>query len=176
MATGTVTHALRKLYKAIVGQDIAKNNPTKIINDLADNWPEGITIESLSVTENDTYTAPEGKAYSPVTVNVSGGSSDFSTATVTVTNNTDTVIKPRNFPTLTEADTIFGEAELYPSESNDFEAVMYKGTARCYVCDHSYNIIPSAYVTVTGAIEKITDIEDEDWYCLITGDGTISVP
>lgn len=33
------------------------------------------TIEALSVTENGTYTAQEGKAYSPVTVNVSGGSS-----------------------------------------------------------------------------------------------------
>ena len=44
-----------------------------------------ITVEPLSVTENNTYTAPSGKAYSPVTVNVSGGgSSDFSTATVTV--------------------------------------------------------------------------------------------
>lgn len=32
-----------------------------------------ITVEALSVTENGTYTAPSGKAYSPVTVNVSGG-------------------------------------------------------------------------------------------------------
>ena len=43
-----------------------------------------ITVEPLSVTENNVYTAPTGKAYSPVTVNVSGGSSDFSTAEVTV--------------------------------------------------------------------------------------------
>lgn len=34
-----------------------------------------ITVEALSVTTNGTYTAPTGKAYSPVTVNVSGGSS-----------------------------------------------------------------------------------------------------
>lgn len=33
----------------------------------------GVTVESLSVTQNGTYTAPTGKAYSPVTVNVSGG-------------------------------------------------------------------------------------------------------
>lgn len=33
----------------------------------------GVTVEALSVTENGTYTAPTGKAYSPVTVNVSGG-------------------------------------------------------------------------------------------------------
>lgn len=29
-----------------------------------------ITVESLSVTANGTYTAPSGKAYSPVSVNV----------------------------------------------------------------------------------------------------------
>ena len=34
-----------------------------------------ITVESLSVTQNGTYTAPTGKAYSPVSVNVSGGGS-----------------------------------------------------------------------------------------------------
>lgn len=32
-----------------------------------------VIVESLSVTQNGTYTAPTGKAYSPVTVNVSGG-------------------------------------------------------------------------------------------------------
>ena len=32
-----------------------------------------ISVESLSVTQNGTYTAPTGKAYSPVSVNVSGG-------------------------------------------------------------------------------------------------------
>lgn len=34
----------------------------------------GVTVESLSVTENGTYTAPSGKAYSPVTVNVPSSS------------------------------------------------------------------------------------------------------
>lgn len=32
-------------------------------------------VEPLTVTENDIYTAEEGKAYSPVTVNVAGGAS-----------------------------------------------------------------------------------------------------
>ena len=35
----------------------------------------GVTVEPLSVTVNDVYTAPAGKAYSPVTVNVPGGGS-----------------------------------------------------------------------------------------------------
>lgn len=30
----------------------------------------GVTVEALTATENKTYTAPSGKAYSPVTVNV----------------------------------------------------------------------------------------------------------
>lgn len=33
----------------------------------------GVDVEPLSVTQNGTYTAPSGKAYNPVTVNVSGG-------------------------------------------------------------------------------------------------------
>ena len=40
---------------------------------LDDDAPAHITVESLSVTQNGTYTAPTGKAYSPVTVSVSGG-------------------------------------------------------------------------------------------------------
>ena len=32
--------------------------------------PEPITVTALTVTENGTYPAPEGSAYSPVTVNV----------------------------------------------------------------------------------------------------------
>ena len=35
----------------------------------------GVTVEPLSVTQNGTYTAPTGKAYSPVSVNVSSGAS-----------------------------------------------------------------------------------------------------
>lgn len=33
----------------------------------------GVTVNPLSVTQNGTYTAPSGTAYSPVTVNVEGG-------------------------------------------------------------------------------------------------------
>ena len=40
---------------------------------LDDEGTTPITVESLSITQNGTYTAPTGKAYSPVTVNVSGG-------------------------------------------------------------------------------------------------------
>ncbi len=51
----------------------------------------GVTVEPLSVTENGTYTAPSGKAYSPVTVNVTAPTpsiltySGFSTLNVSQT-------------------------------------------------------------------------------------------
>lgn len=41
----------------------------------------GATVEALTVTENGTYTAPSGTAYSPVTVNVAGGASNIVTGT-----------------------------------------------------------------------------------------------
>ena len=43
---------------------------------LDDEGTAPITVEPLSVTQNGTYTAPTGKAYSPVTVNVSGGATN----------------------------------------------------------------------------------------------------
>lgn len=45
----------------------------------------GVDVEALSVTQNGTYTAPSGKAYSPVTVNVSGGGGASNVVTGTFT-------------------------------------------------------------------------------------------
>lgn len=55
--------------------------------------PTEIEVEPLSVTQNGTYTAPTGKAYSPVTVNVSGGSVNIATATMTNSSNQNTSIE-----------------------------------------------------------------------------------
>lgn len=48
-----------------------------------------ITTEPLSVTENGTYTAPKGTAYTPVTVNVSGGGSSVQFDSKTATAGSD---------------------------------------------------------------------------------------
>lgn len=55
--------------------------------------PTEIEVEPLSVTQNGTYTAPTGKAYSPVTVNVSGGSVNIATETMTNSSNQNTSIE-----------------------------------------------------------------------------------
>lgn len=54
--------------------------------------PQEIDVVPLSVTQNGTYTAQSGTAYSPVTVNVSGGGANFATATMTNSSNQNTSI------------------------------------------------------------------------------------
>lgn len=71
-------------YTIHLGEDTL-NELDKIVNG-------GVEVEPLEVTENGEYTAPEGKAYSPVSVNVEGGgggSSDLKTVKINVvaTNN-----------------------------------------------------------------------------------------
>ena len=124
-----------------------------------------ITVESLSVTENDTYTAPAGKAYSPVVVNVAGGggSSDFSIAHVTITTTA-------THPFLIEGPCLAGDG-IYvgiPSEFIDgspIDIVMYKGNAYLvFVSEYSdYNFVLTGDITRDG-----TDI-------FVTGDGTITI-
>ena len=46
------------------------------IGDIQTGGGSSVTVEALSVTENGTYTAPTGKAYSPISVSVSGGGTD----------------------------------------------------------------------------------------------------
>ena len=52
--------------------------------------PQEIDVVPLSVTTNGTYTAPSGTAYSPVTVNVSGGGATVATTTWSNTDSTAT--------------------------------------------------------------------------------------
>ena len=81
---GDILTALGVEYTA---SDIAnfETYRNKLIEGLQNGGGASVTVEALSVTENGTY-SEEGKAYSPVTVNVA---SDFSTAEVTLVN-TDT--------------------------------------------------------------------------------------
>lgn len=90
-----------KLY-AIASAIRAKTggSATMSVDDMPDeigSISTGAQVEPLSVTENGTYSAPTGYAYTPVTVNVSGGGGDFDalvdrTISGTVTNSDTTII------------------------------------------------------------------------------------
>lgn len=60
-----------------------------------------VTVEALTVTQNGTYTAPSGKAYSPVTVNVVSSGSSGST-NVYQDENGYIVLDPDGLPTASE--------------------------------------------------------------------------
>lgn len=68
-----------------------------------------ITTEPLSVTVNGTYTAPTGKAYTPVTVNVSGGGG-VSTDTKTTT--------ASNYPVSLQFTSMKGEPKMFTVRLN----------------------------------------------------------
>lgn len=128
-----------------------------------------ITVESLTVTENGTYTAQEGKAYSPVTVNVA---SDFSTAEVTVTNNYEGEIEIGDFVALPPEDLPFNLPlnvgfAVPASETKTVYAVLYKNTT--FTCSIS-NYVNDMIITVTGDIE-----DDGDGYLNVSGGGTITI-
>ena len=128
----------------------------------------GVTVEPLTATENKTYTAPTGKAYSPVTVNVSGGGGgDFSTATVTATNNTIDNIN-LYVPWIISDD----EEEVYLSNGDLFleigittaDVILYKGLCLAYLPDNGQT------VSVSGDIE-----DDGGGYYYISGNCTITI-
>ena len=127
-----------------------------------------VTVEALSVTENGTY-SEEGKAYSPVPVNVAGAASDFSTAEVTINwdaSEPDAEFLKDNCPMIYRGDSdeeapyIQGLLGVTTSPVV-VEVPLYKG--KCY-----WDLLHRA-VTVTGNIEELND------GYLITGDGTITI-
>lgn len=110
-----------------------------------------ITVEALSVTENGTYTAEEGKAYSPVTVNVP---SDFSSATVTITDSRATgsgiifsyatyAEAGNSFPACSGAAEYLSEAGASPAS---IPVILYKGAAVL-----SFEVSQAEACTITGA-------------------------
>ena len=133
---------------------------------MADNWPEGgggggTTVEALSVTQNGTYTAPSGKAYSPVTVNVSGGSSDLSTATMTVIGDSP-IIRMATMIDMPE----YGIVGSYPGNAeleSPYTIILYKGKAYANIGGEITSISGDASIdSLTGMLE-------------VTGDCTITV-
>ena len=76
-SSGTIAGAIDALNDALAGSDQEScqtiEGAVRLLGEHIGGGGSSITVEALTATENKTYTAPEGKAYSPVTVNVSGG-------------------------------------------------------------------------------------------------------
>lgn len=148
--------------------DLTENAVVFILDDESDSGGgEGgsdITVEALSVTENGTYTAETGKAYSPVTVNVP---SDFSTAHVTFINSDNTKMYTVNKLAMIQGPYMeIGSVSVNSSET--VELVLYKGSTYVFEFeDIDYETAP----VVTGDISYDSD----NGKFVITGDGTITL-
>lgn len=122
-----------------------------------------IEVEALDVTENGIYTAPDGKAYSSVNVNVAGGgSSDFSTATMTISGFPSGVGGGVGICGFVEID----DGALKPIslsinyQNGTYVVVLYQGMSYVYCSDS---------ITVSGDAEY-----DGEEIITATGDFTIS--
>lgn len=148
--------------------DLTENAVVFILDDESDSGGgEGggdITVEALSVTENGTYTAESGKAYSPVTVNVP---SDFSIAHVTFVNSDNTkTYAVNNLVTIRGSYMVIEKLTVTTSAAVDL--VLYKGSA--YVSEIEDADDQTAPV-MTGDISYDSDNNE----FVITGDGTITL-
>lgn len=91
----------------------APSTDYSIINTVNVNVPS-TTISPLSVTANGTYTAPSGTAYSPVTVNVSGGGGGASSWTKVA--ETSYQVNTTSTNAITVATWATGHSELWTSD------------------------------------------------------------
>ena len=95
---------------------------------LSDEEGTSISVEPLSVTQNGTYTAPTGKAYSPVTVNVDGG-----TPTPTPSKKW---VRPSDWPDLSKMDISGGDVVYMTSYADEA-----RGFCSFYVaCTGNYTV------------------------------------
>lgn len=134
----------------------------------------GITVEELNVTENDTYTAPEGKAYSPVIVNVSGGGggSDLTTVKVTFVNQSASFAIAVSGAIQYESDTYpttISSTDVNAGDTVVLTAIAYKGEADFDVATQNSNPLGNS-ITTSG---DVTGNGYGQYY--ITGDCTFTM-
>ena len=169
----TDTNGNRHFYSAQVVADPANETvESKLIKDgvVIDEGGSSVTVEALSVTENGTY-SEEGKAYSPVVVNVPAPASDFTTAKVKFISNSATnkiyyvnVIEPDETTGVEMHEEQGGREEL----AEERTVILYKGK---YVLPwNNFNgISEETMPTATGDITL-----DLSAGFIIEGDGTIT--
>lgn len=120
-------------------------------------------IKELTATENKVY-QKDGEVYNKVTVNVEGGggSSDFSTAEVTITDTVGVrIMAPNVNQDYQDAEGTFNPPVNTPTT---YDIILYKGKAYCTIeSEGAFNL------EVTG------NIENDSGELTITGNGTITI-
>ena len=115
-----------------------------------------VTIEELNVTANGTYSAPTGKAYSPVNVNVSGGGDDLLLQTLNRTIS----------GTYTGDSTVLSIPAEFFKNCNSLNGVSFPSCQSIYSsafegCTYLYSVsFPICSYTGSGAFKTCTRLEN----------------
>lgn len=135
---------------------------------IADAISGGVEIEPLEVTENGEYTAPDGKAYSPVSVNVAGGG--IETATVGISGTFSGILGPSvgHLPIIDSDDEEGSEYSIamlviLGRSVREYNVILHNGV--CYM-----NTISNNYTSVSAT----GDIEISGALIIIRGSGTLT--
>ena len=172
MSVKAIIDKLPNIYPLPIGAPMCAFSFLTISEESMINWfnmPDGglsnggeFEIKELTATENKVYETP-GEVYNKVTVNVEGGggSSDFSTATMTVTGGTP-VIYMATIIDMAE----YGVVGSYPTNtelSSPYTIILYKGKA--------YVSIDATIASISGdaSVDQITGM------LVVTGDCTITI-
>lgn len=129
----------------------------------------GVTVEQLNVTENGTYTAEAGKAYSPVVVNVPSGSSATITfvgeegltlfgviaqSYLTANSNTYTADNPEAFQTgVPKSITMLNSVNLYDidcysDEQTKIEGAVFEASGMAEITEEGITVRGDCTITV----------------------------
>ena len=134
-------------------------------------------IKELTATENKVY-EKAGEVYNKVTVNVEGGggSSDFSTAKMTVINNKIRTIQVNDCPVASVDDEmLFGGFSVDGNSQLVFDVIIYKGYA--YIIEMVTNIPDNIPVDLETEVSLSGSAvyDDSEGYIAISGDCTITI-
>lgn len=112
-----------------------------------------VSVEALSVTQNGTYTAPTGKAYSPVTVNVSGGGAQPALITGTFVTSSESGVQYVDIPYSGNGYPISAVIEIvggYLNPSSAYASLVQRYAVGCFVVTKSLTgVAPSWSGSVT---------------------------
>ena len=150
--------------------DLTENAVVFILDDESDSGGgEGggdITVEALSVTENGTYTAESGKAYSPVTVNVP---SDYTIAHVTFACSVSDKQYTITLPHVISDRIVFEPINVPGNTTTPLQIPLYKGMFEIDLQASPFvNIDTEEMPVCTGGVSI------ENGLLFITGDGTFT--
>lgn len=134
-------------------------------------------VKELEVTENGTYET-KGEMYNKVTVNVEGGggSSDFSTAKMTVINNKARAIQVIDCPVASfEDEMLFGGFSVDANHQSIFDVIIFKGHAHIFEMVTGISYDTPVDLETEASVSGNAEYDAEEEFIDITGDCTITI-